>query len=59
MPDEVAAFTPWQDGFPLLGVSAEVGVLEAQAIGGFNVARPAPGPAAADTAGAIAGHAPR
>ncbi len=37
----------------LLDVSTEVGVVEAQAIGGFNVARP--GPAAADTAGAIAG----
>ncbi len=39
----------------LLGVSAEIGVVEAQAMGGFNVARPGPGPAAADTAGAIAG----
>ncbi len=39
----------------LLGMSAEVGLVEAQAIGGFNVARPGPGPAAADTAGAIAG----
>ncbi len=39
----------------LLGVSTEVSVVEAQAIGGFNVTRLGPGPAAADTAGANAG----
>ncbi len=36
-----------------LGVSTEVGVVEVQIIGDFNVARP--GPAAADVLGTIVG----
>ncbi len=62
MPGEVARLLPGRtvshprtEWLALRGVSTEVGVVEAQAIGGFNVARPGPGPAAADTAGAIAG----